>query len=264
MDQSVPISLWAMAAFYALLLIPAGLIWYFRLGMLRRMAVAVVRMTVQLTLVGVLLIYWFRWDNTWLNLLWVVAMVGFAAGSAVQNSALRMRVFFVPVFLALLVSGLAVLLFFNVLILPVSDIFSAQYLIIIGGMLLGNALKGIVVGLSDFYQRLQDQQEAYRYYLAAGASRWEALIPFFRNSLQAALNPSVASMATMGVVFLPGMMTGQIIGGATPDTAIRYQLAIMIVIFVCIALSVVLGVAFSLGRSFDAYGNLRGEVFRSA
>jgi putative ABC transport system permease protein len=58
------------------------------------------------------------------------------------------------------------------------------------------------------------------------------------------------------------MMTGQIIGGATPDTAIRYQLAIMVVIFVCIALSVVLGVAFSLGRSFDAYGNLRGEVFR--
>ncbi|MEQ8702436.1 MAG: ABC transporter permease [Phaeodactylibacter sp.] len=262
MDNPVPIPLWAMVAFYALLLLPAGLIWYFRLGVLRRLAIAVVRMTVQLTLVGVLLIYWFRWDNAWLNVLWVVVMVGFAAVSAVQSSTLRLRYFFVPVFLALLVSGLSVLLFFNVLLLPIREVFSAQYLIIIGGMLLGNALKGIVIGLSDFYQRLQDQQDAYRYYLAAGASRWEALIPFFRNSLQAALNPSIASMATMGVVFLPGMMTGQIIGGATPDTAIRYQLAIMIVIFVCIALSVVLGVSFSLGRSFDGYGNLRAGVFR--
>jgi putative ABC transport system permease protein len=262
MENPVSIPLSAMAAFYALLFIPAALVWYFRLGILRRLAVAVVRMTIQLTLVGVLLIYWFRWDNAWLNLLWVIAMVGFATTSAVQSSKLRLRAFFAPVFLALLISALSVLLFFNALLLPINEVFSAQYLIIIGGMLLGNALKGIVIGLSDFYQRLQDQQDEYRYYLAAGASRWEALMPFFRNSLQAALNPSIASMATMGVVFLPGMMTGQIIGGATPDTAIRYQLAIMVVIFVCIALSVVLAVVISLGRSFDGYGNLRKEVFR--
>lgn len=263
MENPVSIPLWAMAAFYALLLVPAAIIWYFRLGVLKELAVAVVRMTVQLTLVGVLLLYWFRWDNTWLNLLWVIAMVGFAATSAVQNSRLRLRPFFGPIFLALWISGVSVLLFFNALLLPLRDIFSAQYLIIIGGMLLGNALKGVVIGLSDFYQRLQDQEDEYRYYLSAGASRWEALVPFFRHSLQAALNPSIASMATMGVVFIPGMMTGQIIGGATPDTAIRYQLAIMIIIFVCIALSVVLGVAFSLGRSFDGYGNLRTDVFQS-
>lgn len=251
-----------MVALYALLLVPSALIWYFRLGVLHRMAIAVVRMTLQLTVVGVLLIYWFRWDNTWLNLLWVLAMVGFAAGSAIRSSGLRLRPFFFPVFAALLLSSMAMLLFFNGLLLQLNNIFSAQYLIIIGGMLLGNALKGIVIGLSDFYQRLHEHQEQYRYYLGAGAEQWEAVVPFFRASLRAALNPSIASMATMGVVFLPGMMTGQILSGITPDTAIRYQLAIMIIIFVCIALSVCLAVGFSLRRSFDGYGNLKAAIFR--
>ena len=148
------------------------------------------------------------------------------------------------------------------MLLALDNVFSAQYLIVIGGMLLGNALKGIVIGISAFYQQVDQQRQQYQYHLAAGASQWEAIIPFFRHSLKAALNPSIASMATLGVVFLPGMMTGQIIGGSTPDTAIRYQLAIMVVVFVCIALSVGLAIGFSLKRSFDGYGNLRAGVFK--
>jgi putative ABC transport system permease protein len=76
--------------------------------------------------------------------------------------------------------------------------------------------------------------------------------------LKAALNPTIA---TMGVFFLPGMMTGQIIGGSTPNTTIRYQLVTMIVIFVCTTLSVVLTILFSVRQSFDGYGNLRESGF---
>ena len=119
----------------------------------------------------------------------------------------------------------------------------------------------MILGIADFYRVVHEQRDRYRYHLAAGASQMEALIPFFRDSLKAALNPTIGSMATMGVVFLPGMMTGQIIGGSTPDTAIRYQLAIMIAIFVCISLSVVLTILFSVRRSFDGFGNLRESIF---
>lgn len=218
-------------------------------------------MMVQLILVGVLLIYWFCWDNMWLNLFWVVVMVGFVVSLVVQNSVFWLCVFFVLVFLVLLVSGFGVLLLFNVFILLVLDIFLVQYLIIIGGMLLGNVFKGIVVGFFDFYQCLQDQQEVYCYYFVVGVFCWEVLIFFFCNSLQVALNFLVVSMVMMGVVFLLGMMMGQIIGGVILDMVICYQLVIMVVIFVCIVLSVVLGVVFSLGCSFDVYGNLWGEVF---
>ncbi len=262
MNQAVDIPIWAMALCYALLLIPLAIAWYFRMDILQRLLIAVLRMTVQLTLVGIALIYLFRWDNSWLNLAWVLASIVFATFSAINNSELNYRRFFGPVFVALAISSLSILLFFTGILLDLPNVFTAQYLIVIGGMLLGNALKGIVIGISDFYKRLREERERYLYHVAAGATQWEAVTPFFRDGLKAALNPSIASMATLGVVFLPGMMTGQIIGGSTPDTAIRYQLAIMVTIFVCITLSVVLTVVFSLRQSFDGYGNLRPEVFR--
>ncbi len=251
-----------MALCYALLFAPLAISWYFRIGIIRRLSIAVARMTAQLTLVGLVLIYLFEWDNIWLNLGWVVSMITFATFSAVNNSELNYRKFVPPVFLALFLSAGSILLFFNGILLDLPNIFTAQYLIIIGGMLLGNALKGIIIGISDFYKNLKNSRERYMYHIAAGANQWEALIPFFRDGVKAALNPSIASMATMGVVFLPGMMTGQIIGGSSPDTAIRYQIAIMITIFVCITLSVALTVFFSVRQSFDGYGNLREDVFR--
>lgn len=262
MDNAVNIPLWAMALCYLLLLIPLGIAWYFRIGILQRLLVAVLRMTGQLVAVGVALIYVFRWDNTWVNIGWVVAAIGFATFSAINNSELNYRKFFVPVFIALLLSAGSILLFFNGILLDLDNVFTAQYLIIIGGMLLGNALKGIVIGIADFYNAIRNDRDRYLYHLAAGANQLEGLVPFFRDGLKASLNPSIAGMATMGVVFLPGMMTGQIIGGSSPDTAIRYQIAIMITIFVCITLSVALTILFSVRRSFDDYGNLKNEVFR--
>ncbi len=262
MNTAVDIPLWAMALCYLLLLIPLAIAWRLRIGLVQRLLVAVLRMTGQLAVVGVALIYVFRWDNPWINIGWVAAAVGFATFSAINNAGLNYRKFLAPVFSALLLSAGAVLLFFNGILLNLDNIFTAQYLVIIGGMLLGNALKGIVIGIAEFYKRIHDDRDRYLYHLAAGAGQMEALVPFFRDGLKASLNPSIAAMATMGVVFLPGMMTGQIIGGATPDTAIRYQIAIMIAIFVCITLSVVLTILFSVGRSFDGFGNLREEVFR--
>jgi putative ABC transport system permease protein len=251
-----------MVLCYLLLFIPLGIAWYLRMGIVQRMLWAVLRMTGQLALVGVALIYVFRWDNTWVNIGWVIAAIGFATYSSVQNTELNYRKFFLPIFVALLISAGSILLFFNGILLKLDNVFSAQYLIIIGGMLLGNALKGIIIGIADFYKAIHQNRSRYLYHLAAGAGQMEALTPFFRDGFKAALNPTIASMATMGIVFLPGMMTGQIIGGSSPDTAIRYQLAIMITIFVCITLSVTLTILFSVRKSFDGYGNLSEEVFR--
>ena len=82
---------------YALLLLPAAIAWYFRIPILRRLGVAVLRMTVQLSLVGLALVYLFRWENWWLNLAWVVGMIVFATFSAINNSELDYRRFFLPV-----------------------------------------------------------------------------------------------------------------------------------------------------------------------
>ncbi len=261
MNAAIDIPIWAMVVCYLLFIIPLGIGWYLRMGIARRLFIATLRMTVQLLAVGVALIYVFRWDNTLINISWIILSIGFATFSAINNSGLNYRVFAVPVFAALLLSAGSILLFFNGVLLQLDNIFTGQYLIILGGMLLGNALKGIIIGISDFYKAIHNNRNRYLYQLSAGASQMEALVPFFRDSLKASLNPSIASMATMGLVFLPGMMAGQIIGGSSPDTAIRYQLAIMVTIFVCITLSVALTIFFSISQSFDKYGNLKEEVF---
>ncbi|TXB60092.1 ABC transporter permease [Phaeodactylibacter luteus] len=264
MDTSAyPISTASLAAAYGLAIIPLAIMLYYQLGTVRRTVIAIIRMTVQLAAVSMLLFYLFEWDKWWANMGWALCMIGFAALSATNDSGLNLRFFLPPVFAALAIGTLSILFFINTIVLKLEDIFAAPYLIILGGMLLGNALKGIIIGLGAFFRSLYAEQERYEFGLAAGASRQEALRPFFQESLRAALNPTVASMATMGVVFLPGMMAGQIIGGSSPDTAIRYQLAIMLAIFACIAISLLLAIHLSLNRSFDAYGNIRPGLLRS-
>lgn len=78
-----------------------------------------------------------------------------------------------------------------------------------------------------------------------------------------ALKPAPADMATMGLVFLPGMMTGQILSGEPPLLAVRYQIAIVIAVFVCVSLTAALTLLVALGASFDAHGNLRKSAFRA-
>ena len=97
--------------------------------------------------------------------------------------------------------------------------------------------------------------------LSLGASHHEAFLPYLRDSLQIALRPTLAAMATMGIVALPGMMTGVILGGASPEVAIKYQIMIMIAIVVSTMASVVLTILLTRRICFTRYGTLREEVF---
>jgi putative ABC transport system permease protein len=93
-----------------------------------------------------------------------------------------------------------------------------------------------------------------------GGSRLQALKPFFRESFVASVNPILASMATIGIVSLPGMMTGQILGGSIPMVAIKYQIIIMLAIFYTQFFSVFLSLFFSIKLGFDDFDVLRKEL----
>ena len=136
-------------------------------------------------------------------------------------------------------------------------------MIAIGGMVLGNSLRSNVVGLGDFYKAIRKDEQLYFYQLSLGATRFEALRSFAKRSFVAAMNPTIATMATMGIVSLPGMMTGQILGGSVPLVAIKYQIAIMIAILASTVLSVSLSIFFTVGKSFDKYGIMNKSIFRN-
>jgi len=156
-----------------------------------------------------------------------------------------------------------VVLYFNYFIVHLDFIFDARYMIAIGGMVLGNSLRSNVVGLGDFYQSLNKEEQFYFYRLSLGASRFEAMLPFAKRSFTSALNPTIATMATMGIVSLPGMMTGQILGGSVPLVAIKYQIAIMVAILASTVLSIALSILFTVNYSFNKAGVLNKSIFAS-
>jgi putative ABC transport system permease protein len=129
-------------------------------------------------------------------------------------------------------------------------------------MILGNCLRADIIGLNHFYQSIHKNEKSYHQSLAYGAALTEAVNPFFRDALRSAIAPTIASMATIGLVSLPGMMTGVILAGADPFTAIKYQIAIMIAIFSGTAITVFLAIRLTVANSFDAFGILHPNILR--
>jgi len=127
---------------------------------------------------------------------------------------------------------------------------------------LGNSLRGNIIGVSSFYKSIKRNERRYLYRLSVGASLYEALKPYFRAGMITSLQPTIATMMTIGIVSLPGMMTGQMLGGASPMVAIKYQIAIMIAIFVSVSMSVALMILFTIKSSFNGYGVLKKGVFK--
>lgn len=263
MNETVDLSVFSMIMCGVLLLIPIIGTAYFKLGNTKNLLISTLRMTVQLLLIGFFLEYLFKYNNGFVNAAWFMVMLMAAVFSVIKGSGLKIKVFIVPVFGALLLANLSIVLYFNQFIVNLDFIFDAKYMIAIGGMVLGNCLRSNIVGLGDFYKALNREEQLYHYKLSLGASKFEAMLPFAKRSFTAAINPSIANMATMGLVSLPGMMTGQILGGSVPLVAIKYQIAIMIAILASTVLSIALSILFTVHYSFHQNGTLKKEIFRT-
>lgn len=260
--ETLDIPVLSLAVVFLLLIIPVVISLRYGLKLVKPLFISIVRMSIQLALIGVFLKYLFVWNNPFVNMGWLTVMIVVAVFAAVKSSSIRISKIFLPAFGSFFVATASVVFYLNIFVIPLNNIFDARYLIVLGGMLLGNSLRGNIVGISTFYKNLRTDSNHYQYVLSLGASHREALLPYLRESVQLALKPTIASMATMGIVTLPGMMTGVILGGASPETAIKYQILIMIAIVVSTIISVVLTILFTMGVCVNKYGILRSDVFR--
>ncbi len=248
---------------YILILIPLYFFYKFKTRLVKPTAIAVIRMSIQLFLVGLYLEYIFKWDNPYINLLWVAIMVIVASYTVITRTGLKLRLFFIPILLATLISIVLIDYYFLGIIIGLKNILTARYFIPITGMMLGNSLKNVVIALDAFYQRLSEEEIAYRWELANGATRNEALLPFMSYALRKAFNPLIATAAVMGLIALPGMMTGQILGGSNPMVAIKYQIMILIVVFSSTMLNVWLTIVMANRKAFDSWDNFNRNIFSS-
>ncbi len=245
---------------YILLAIPIYIFKILKLKLINDTLIAFARMSVQLFFVGIYLKYIFELNNAWLNIAWALLMVGIATGTVLKRTKLNFKIFALPIFLSILVS-LAIIdaLFLGFMIrLPYK--FDAQYFIPITGMITGNLMRADVLAIKEFYKKINQEITLYRFLLANGATNFEALVPFMRSAVDVTMNPLIASTAVTGLIALPGMMTGQLLGGSMPITAIKYQIAIIIAIFVAQVITIFLSLLFAARTSFDKWGNLKISI----
>ena len=255
------INYWQLAAGYALLLFPIAVFLWHRVPLVGDTIMSVARMTAQLLFVGFYLQFVFRWNSPWLNLLWIAAMVVVADASITRGCGLRASRFLFPLSLALLAGVLVPLLFF-VAVITADPVMDARFVIPIAGMILGTAF-GLTSSASEVSMTLWPVEKAYLQSLASGARMREALMPFVREALAMPL-PRRLPPWPQWVVSLPGMMTGVILGGADPATAIKYQIAIMLAIFSGTAITVTAAIYLTVRNSFSGYGILDRAIFRKA
>jgi len=141
-------------------------------------------------------------------------------------------------------SGLFVLIFFVTVVVGKS-IFNPQYTIPLAGMIIGNAMTGVNIAIKTFMDDISKEKNKISTLLNLGVEPKDILKPFANNALETALIPTMNSMLGMGIIFLPGMMTGQMLSGTLPTTAIMYQIAIMIAI--CCSVCTTIFLSLNLG-----------------
>jgi putative ABC transport system permease protein len=129
-------------------------------------------------------------------------------------------------------------------------------------MVLGNTMTGISLGLDSLTSGVVRDRAAVEARLALGATRREAMLPVTRAALRAALMPIVNAMAATGIVSLPGMMTGQILAGADPAEAVKYQLLVMFLIAGGTGLGALAAVVGGVYRLTDERHRLRLDRLR--
>ncbi|MCR9312145.1 ABC transporter permease [Vibrio alginolyticus] len=246
MDNVVDISWVKLALFGLILLVPFFINARYKLGIAKDTIISVIRMTFQLILIGVYLEYLFQLNSLLVNILWLAIMLLIGASSIAGKAHLPKKPLMLPLLTGLTCGLIPLLIAITAGLVQPSPIYNAQYMIPLAGMLLGNSLSSNIIALQNLFTAFEQRQAEYEAAISLGASPRYASFPFIQEALRKSLAPTLASMATTGLVTLPGMMTGQILGGASPMVAIKYQLVIMLAIFVMLSASVTITLEMTL------------------
>lgn len=244
----------------ALLLVGTGVLSLaFRLGLERSLAVSALRMCLQLAVVGYVLKLVFESASFWATALFALMML---LATAYESAARQERRFagwtsYVLGGAAPFLAGLLASLFAVGAIIGTDPWWAPRFLLPILGMMIGNALSGVTLVLDTITSAAARERPTIEARLALGATRQEAMNDVLRRGLKTGLTPILSAMAVTGLVSLPGMMTGQILAGADPVEATKYQIMIMFLIAGATGLAVVLAGLVAVGLLTDERHRLR-------
>ncbi|CAB3789294.1 ABC transporter permease [Pararobbsia alpina] len=244
------LSLLDLAIAASLILVNGALSIALKLDLERKLAWAAVRTVAQLLLIGYLLDRIFAFDR-WYVVLPVIAIMTLIAGLTASNRGKRTyRGQRVDSIASIWGSSWLVGAICLFVIIRVHPWYEAQYAIPLLGMILGNTLTGVSLGIERMTQELTAGRGLVEMSLALGATRWEAAQDAMRQAVRAGLIPTLNQMAVVGIVSLPGMMTGQVLAGQSPLQAVRYQIVVMFLLAASTGLGTVGAVMLTYLRLF--------------
>jgi putative ABC transport system permease protein len=157
------------------------------------------------------------------------------------------------------VSAFSVTLLALLVIVQPQPWYLPQYSIPLLGMLLGNTLNGITLGLDNLTRNVWEQRQLIEGRLALGEPWSSAVSDIRRDSIRVGMIPIINAMSVAGLVSLPGMMTGQILAGSPPVEAVKYQILIMFLIAAGTGMGTITAVLIGCRRMFDERERLRLE-----
>jgi len=255
---------WVELALAALLiLLNAGVSLVFRLGLGRMLLVSTVRAGLQLGLLG-LVLHWVFALELWIAVVALMLAMGTLAGiEAARRAAYRVPGLARTAIVGMVASSMLVTFYATSAVLRVEPWYAPRFVLPILGMILGNAMNGVSLGLDAALDGFTQKRDAIDTLLAHGATPQEATRDVVRNAVRRGTIPILNAMAAAGAISIPGMMTGQILAGESPARAAAYQAFILF----CIAGSTALGtVGVVLGSRrlvFDTRGRLRADRIQS-
>ena len=212
---------------------------------------------------GFLLTYLFQ-IRLWIvmTLLFLI-MVFFASQTIVKRTGISFKGVYRILYFSILLGGGSVFFFFIFVVVHNQPWYDPRYFIPLAGMIIGNSMNGSALALERFYDDIKKRRMEIETMISFGATAEEAAADAFRKAYRSALIPTLTSMTGMGIVFLPGMMTGQILGGSSPLTAIKYQMAIMAAILGSVSLTGFFILTLESRYFFDKFHLPKDDIFNT-
>lgn len=245
-----------------MILFPLMIFLKTQLGLLKELSLSFVRMIVQLLLAGFYLKYIIDLNNISINILFLLVMISAGAWTVSSRSELNAKEMTTPIFIAFFSGFITVSLFVYLFYFEGGDYLNARFMIPISGMLIGNSLSSAVVGIRSFFKSLRTFKKQNEYLLVSGSSMNALTEPLIRDALKDGFKPMLANISAIGLIWIPGTMTGQIITGASPLTAIKYQIMIVFGYFCCCVITSYLSILLARRYAYNEYGVLRKEIYK--
>ena len=256
----IDLSIWQLALALVLVGVVVAVSVRQSLGLERGLVIGSVRTIVQLYVVGLVLAAVFAAARWYWVLLILATMTGVATQAAISRLGKPLPGGNWIAGIALTASTAATLAYVIGVVVGVRPWYEPQYIIPIAGMILGNSMTSAALAGDRLQGDLRARADEVEARLALGFSGREAMQPMMRASLRAAMIPTVNGMMTVGVVQLPGMMTGQILAGSSPLVAVRYQMVVVFMLAAATALGSWLFVRLAGGRYVTAAHQLRRHL----